>query len=314
MSARVLTIGETMGLTYNEQPGTLASSRVHHVSFGGAESNVAIALRRLGTPVTWLSRVGDDPIGELIARELGAEGVDVRAPVDGLRPTGFMHKLRRTAKTSTVTFWRAESAASALSEKDLTDDLFDGVALVHLTGILPGVSESARACVLAAARRARAAGILLSFDVNHRARVWGERDPRPTYLELAELSDIIFAGDEEAAMLVEGTNPRELADAMTALGPKQAVVKLGADGALASVHGETYEQPAYRVEAVDTVGAGDAFVAGYLSSLLAWQSPQARLDRAAAAGAFACLSLGDWEGAPTQRELGTLSAREGVTR
>lgn len=314
MNCRVLTIGEAMGLAYNDQPGTLASSRSHHMSFGGAESNVAIALSRLGTPVTWLSRVGDDPFGDLIVRELSAEGVDVRARVDLARPTGFMHKHRRTAHTSTVTFWRTGTAVSVLSEDDLTDDLFDGVALLHLTGILPGVSESANACVLAAARRAKAAGTLLSFDVNHRARVWGDRDPRPTYLEFAALSDIVFAGEEEAAFLVDGASPRGLAYAMADLGPTQAVVKLGADGALASVRGQIYVQPAYPVDAVDPVGAGDAFVAGYLSSLLAGHAPQERLDRAAAAGAFACLSLGDWEGSPTQRELTTLSTREGVTR
>ncbi|MDQ1074953.1 sugar/nucleoside kinase (ribokinase family) [Microbacterium testaceum] len=90
-----------------------------------------------------------------------------------------MHKHRRTTHTSTVSFWRAGSAASVLRPVDMPAELIEHADLVHLTGILPGPRESAAECALEVARTARRVGIRISFDVNHRSKVWGERNPNP---------------------------------------------------------------------------------------------------------------------------------------
>ncbi len=96
------------------------------------------------------------------------------------------------------------------------------------------------------------------------------------------------------------------------LGVGEVVVKLGADGATAFTHGGSLHQPAKTVRAVDAVGAGDAFVAGYLSALLDDEEPAGCLERAVTTGAFAVASRGDWEGAPTRSELGMLGAPPGT--
>ncbi|WSF74252.1 sugar kinase [Streptomyces decoyicus] len=96
------------------------------------------------------------------------------------------------------------------------------------------------------------------------------------------------------------------------LGVGEVVVKLGADGATAFTHGGSLHQPAKAVRAVDAVGAGDAFVAGYLSALLDDEEPAGCLERAVTTGAFAVASHGDWEGAPTRSELGMLGAPPGT--
>ncbi|MFC9237521.1 sugar kinase [Streptomyces decoyicus] len=96
------------------------------------------------------------------------------------------------------------------------------------------------------------------------------------------------------------------------LGVGEVVVKLGADGATAFTHGGALHQPAKAVRAVDAVGAGDAFVAGYLSALLDDEEPAGCLERAVTTGAFAVASRGDWEGAPTRSELGMLGAPPGT--
>jgi 2-dehydro-3-deoxygluconokinase len=92
------------------------------------------------------------------------------------------------------------------------------------------------------------------------------------------------------------------------------VIKRGADGCLARIDGATIEQPAPAVTAVDTVGAGDACVAGYLSELMSGAEPAVRLRTAAAAGAFAVTVPGDWEGLPDRRSLELLEATEPVIR
>ena len=310
----VLTVGEAMGLITNDRPGPLSASRAHSLSFGGAESNVAVALSRLGVRTTWVSVLGDDPLGDLIERELRAEGVDVRAPRDAHRPTGLMHKFRRTTAMTTVSFWRAGSAASRLAPVDVPDELVGAADVVHLTGILAGLGPDSLACAEQTALRARAAGAVVSFDINHRDAVWAGRDAGAVYLRLAALADILFAGEEEAALLVGGGTPHDMAGRVRELGPREVVIKRGALGAFALDEHGGCSEPAVAVEVVDTVGAGDAFVAGYLSLWGAAATKVDRLRRATAVGAFACMSLGDWEGSPTMAELGRLRAVEGVLR
>jgi len=309
----VVTFGETMGLAANETPGSIVTARAHTLSFGGADSNVAIALSRLGIPAIWISRLGIDPFGDLIERELRAEGVEVRATRDREHPTGFMLKQRRTAHTATVSYWRRNSAASFLSASDLPDEVLRDAAILHVTGITPGLSASAQAATFDAIARARAAGVTVSFDVNHRDGVWSRETASPVYRRIAEAADIVFAGVEEAALLVTAPDGG-LETAVSALGPDQVVIKRGADGATALIDGALLQQEAVPVEVVDTVGAGDAFVAGYLAAFLEGADPRGRLLQAVTTGALACTSRGDWEGSPNRADLLSQGATEGVAR
>lgn len=310
----VLTVGETMGLITNDRPGPLDASRAHSLSFGGAESNVAVALSRLGVRATWVSILGEDPLGDLIERELRAEGVEVHARRDPDHPTGLMHKHRRTTKMATVSFWRVGSAASGLAPASVPDELLAAADVVHLTGILAGLGPDSLDCAEQTALRARAAGAVVSFDVNHREAIWQGRDARAAYLRLAPLADILFAGEEEAALLVGEGTPAEMAQRVRDLGPREVVIKRGASGAFALDDRGAHAEPAVAVDVVDTVGAGDAFVAGYLSLWSDATTKADRLRRATAVGAFACMCLGDWEGSPTTAELERLGGVEEVLR
>jgi 2-dehydro-3-deoxygluconokinase len=132
---------------------------------------------------------------------------------------------------------------------------------------------------------------------------------------LVRAADIVFAGDDEATLVVPPhADPLELAEALAALGPRQALVKLGEDGTAAVIDGERYVQPAVSVPVADTVGAGDAVVAGYLADLIAGADPAQRLRAAVTAGAFACTVPSDWEGLPRRDELDLLDVAEGVIR
>ncbi|TFD62724.1 hypothetical protein E3T39_01950 [Cryobacterium suzukii] len=128
------------------------------------------------------------------------------------------------------------------------------------------------------------------------------------------LLDIVFAGEDEAGIAVDPADPSDLSRRLTDLGPSQAVIKLGHRGALALINGETLQQDAVPITPVDSVGAGDAFVAGYLAEYIKGSSSAERLALAAKTGAFACLAYGDWEGLPRRRELDLLSATETVIR
>jgi 2-dehydro-3-deoxygluconokinase len=311
----VVTIGETMALMYSSTPGPLAHAHDLTLGIGGAESNFAIALQRLGAPVTWVGRIGDDSLGEKVARELRAEGLTIHAVIDPTAPTGLMIKERRTADASRVWYYRTASAGSRLCADDIPAGVIESAALLHITGITPALSDTAAKAVGTAIDRASEAGVPVSFDVNHRSSLWGDRNATPVYRELAARSTIVFAGYDEARLVApEASGVTKVATAISKLGPSQVVIKLGADGCLALVDGSATRQPAIPVHPVDTVGAGDAFVAGYVSEYVAGHSVSTRLKTAVTAGAFACLTHGDWEGMPRRSELGLLNASEPVTR
>jgi 2-dehydro-3-deoxygluconokinase len=310
----VLTFGETMALFRSEDVGALSHERSLRLGIGGTESNVAIGLRRLGVPAQWIGRVGHDPLGALVTRELRAEDVNLTVIADGSAPTGIMVKENRAAGITNVVYYRTGSAGSRLSPADIPAPMVRNAALVHVTGITAALSDSALEAVRHAIAVARDAGVLVSFDLNYRRALWGPERAGEVYRELIARSDIVFAGADEAAIAVGAAPPALLAERLAALGPSQAVVKLGEQGAVALIDGVAYKRDAVRITPVDTVGAGDAFVAGYLCEVIAGRGPDDRLLTAARTGAFACLSRGDWEGLPYADELHKLEASEGVTR
>ena len=302
----VVTLGESLGLLVASRIGRLELVPAMDLGFGGAESNVAIGLARLGVPVTWMSRLGDDALGRLIERQLRAEGVSAATTLDPTAPTALMLKERPAAGSSAVSYYRAGSAGSRLTPEHLDTARIREARILHITGITAALGAGPRAALDAAVDAANDSGTIVSFDVNHRSRLWSHATAAFAYREIAARADVVFAGDDEAELLTGERDPAAQAAAITELGPTHAIVKRGAEGAYALADGQAVEQSAFPVQAVDTVGAGDAFVAGYLAELLAGASLTERLRTAAACGAIACTAPGDWEAAADRAAIARL--------
>ncbi|MBE1493477.1 2-dehydro-3-deoxygluconokinase [Amycolatopsis lexingtonensis] len=313
MTGSVVTLGETMALLTTPPAGRITGGTGLTVGIGGAESNVAIALARLDVPCTWISRVGDDALGALVVKEIRGEGVDVVVRRDDAAPTGMMLKELRGGRPWRVRYYRRDSAASRLSPDDVDEPLIASAAVLHLTGITPALGPGPLAAVERAIAVARAHGTLVSFDVNHRRSLWPDEVAAPVLARLAAAADLLFAGPAEATLVLDGRWPSSdeatvaegaaSAARLASLGPTTAVVKLGALGAVARDGGESIHVGARAVEVVDTVGAGDAFVGGYLAELAAGRSVRECLATATALGTAVCAVPGDWEGIPTRAEL-----------
>jgi 2-dehydro-3-deoxygluconokinase len=313
MSPGLVTAGETMGLVVQGAPGSLRNGEAMTFGMGGSESNVAIGVRRLGHEATWIGRVGADPPGELILRELRAEQVHAIAVTDP-SPTGLMMRWRPSGAHGRVTYYRRDSAGSHLSAADIPAEVVRGAAVLHVTGITLALGPGPADAIAHAVDVARAGGLTVSFDLNYRSALWSPDQAAPALKAAVRRADVVFAGELEAEIVTATADPLQAALALEALGPTQVVIKRGADGCLARIDGATIEQPAPAVTAVDTVGAGDACVAGYLSELMSGAEPAVRLRTAAAAGAFAVTVPGDWEGLPDRRSLELLEATEPVIR
>jgi 2-dehydro-3-deoxygluconokinase len=313
LSGGLVTLGETMGLVVQSQAGSLRNGEAMSFGMGGSESNVAIGVRRLGMPATWIGRVGDDPPGHLILRELRAERVRAITVTDPA-PTGLMMRWRPSGAHGRVTYYRRESAGAHLQVADIPEAVVREADVLHVTGITLALGPGPAETVSHAVAVARAAGVTVTLDLNYRLALWSQEEAEPALAAVVRQADVVFAGETEAEIVTHTADPLHAARALEAMGPEQVLIKRGAHGCLARINGATLEQPAPAVSVVDTVGAGDAFVAGYLAELMTGAEPAARVRTAVAAGAFAVTVSGDWEGMPDRRALTLLEATEPVIR
>jgi 2-dehydro-3-deoxygluconokinase len=297
----VITLGECMAVLYPQEPVTLDDARTLLLDIGGAEANMSIALCRMGRSARFISRVGDDPFGQRMRATLANEGVDVAyLATDTAAPTGVFFREWLPDGARRVYYYRANSAASRLAPEHLRAEMFDGARVAHLTGITPVLSASCAAACARAIELAHAAGALVSFDPNYRARLWGPAAARAALLPLMRRADIILMGHEDAAAVLETGDDEEAAlQAAAALGARIVVLKRAERGALALAEGTTYTVPAVPVErVVDPVGAGDGFNAGFLAGWLRGDSLEEALRLGAHIGAAAVATLGDYAGYP----------------
>ena len=222
-------------------------------------------------------------------------------------PTGIMVQEQRLPGVAIVDYHRAGSAGSRLDGSEAQAALAEGPPRVlHVTGITAALSGTARGALSAITRRARESGTLVSLDLNYRGRLW-TRDQASTALRsLVPWVDVVFASEDELGLVAD--DPAELLD----LGVAQVVVKRGARGAVGHVRGEPpADVPARVVTAVDPIGAGDAFCAGFLSGLLDGLTLAERVERGVVLGAFAVSGRGDWEHLPRRTELSLLDLMPG---
>ncbi|MFJ9428913.1 sugar kinase [Streptomyces sp. NPDC101490] len=312
----VVCLGESMVTFLPTRPGRLADVPAFTRAIGGAESNVACALAAAGHRVRWVGRVGRDGFGDHLVETIAAHGVDVRdVGRDPRRPTGvyFRTAADRSTDAHEVAYYRAGSAASAMSPATVPYDTVADARVLHLSGITAALSADCLALMreLTAARPGRP---LVSFDLNYRPALWpgGPAAAGPVLLDLARRADLLFVGADEAAQVWGLAD----VDAVVAALPEPAllIVKLGEHGALAVDRRDRTAAPAVtrvpapRVDVVAPVGAGDAFAAGFLSATLRGLGVRARLRHGHLAAAAALTVPGDLAPPPRRAHADRLAA------
>jgi 2-dehydro-3-deoxygluconokinase len=260
--------------------------------------NVAIGLVRLGHAVRWSTALGDDPLGDAVLAAARGEGVEVVA--DRLpQRTGMIVKIARADDEPEVIYYRDGSAfASSPPAPDPA-----GMRGVLISGVTPALSPACRSAAMALVERARAAGVPVWFDLNMRRRLWSEAEAAPVLRWFCERADMVFAAEDEAALVVAGASPEALGRGLRSLGARCAVIKAGVSAWAVDAAGVHQAPRLAGVTVRDPIGAGDAFDAGCLSGLLDGLAISDALHRGHACAAAVCRTLGDWEGFPHLREL-----------
>ena len=271
-------------------PGEKLELRSLQMQGGGQVATAMVACARLGLNARYVGAVGDDPAGHYTIEELRSEAVDaseVRV-VPGGRTRQAVVLVDGQSGERTV-LWHADPSV-VLHPDDVTDDVIYSGHVVHLDGTMPDVA-------LAVARRAKAAGIMISLDLDTLV---------PGVEELVSLAGLCVV---PLTFAQEFTGAAEPASALRRFAPRCpgfVAITLGAEGSLTNVGGAVVHVPAFPVPAVDTTGCGDVFHAAAIVATLRGLPPREILRFANAAAALAARGLGARAACPTLPEVQTL--------
>jgi 2-dehydro-3-deoxygluconokinase len=246
--ADVVTIGESMVLFQPYTGGSIKYAPLLSKSVGGAESNLAFGLSRLGQKVRWISRLGNDPFGDLILSTLAGEGIDVSYTIkDPNAATALYFKEAKSAGDPSVYYYRKNSAASQFSEEHIQPDWFERARHLHVTGITPALGAHTVEFMKKAMQLAREQGLTISFDPNLRRKLWDDQTAREVLLQLIPLCDIFLPGLEEAEFLVGNQSVPSYAEMFMKMGPSVIAMKLGDQGSIGFTKDRAFEEKPYKV-------------------------------------------------------------------
>ncbi len=319
----VITIGRSSVDLYGEQVGgRLEDMATFSKAVGGCPTNIAIGTARLGLKSGLVTRVGDEHMGRFIREQCAREGVDVSGVhTDPTRLTSLVLLGIRDAETFPLIFYRDNCADSALDESDIDADYIESAGAIVVTGTHFARANTA-AAQLKAMRIARAAGRKIVFDIDYRPNLWGlagHGAGEERYIKSGEVTQSLSAilpqcdlivGTEEETMIAGGADePLEALRAVRAVTQATLVLKRGPmgcvvfPGAIPATLEDGVKGPGFPVEVYNVLGAGDAFMSGFLRGWLRGEPLETCCAFANANGAFAVSRLLCSAEYPTWAEL-----------
>ncbi len=319
----VITIGRSSVDLYGVQVGgRLEDMATFSKAVGGCPTNIAIGTARLGLKSGLVTRVGDEHMGRFIREQCARDGVDVSGVhTDPTRLTSLVVLGIRDAETFPLIFYRDNCADSALDESDIDAAYIESAGAIVVTG-----THFARANTAAAQNKAmriaRAAGRKIVFDIDYRPNLWGlagHGAGEERYIKSGEVTHSLSAilpqcdlivGTEEETMIAGGADePLEALRAVRAVTHATLVLKRGPmgcvvfPGAIPSTLEDGVKGPGFPVEVYNVLGAGDAFMSGFLRGWLRGEPLETCCAFANANGAFAVSRLLCSAEYPTWAEL-----------
>jgi 2-dehydro-3-deoxygluconokinase len=327
---RVVTFGEVMLRLKSPGFERLFQSSQLEATFGGAEANVAVSLAQFGMPVSFVTALPSNPLGESAVGEIRKFGVDTSfIKRVGDRMGIYFLESGSNQRASKVTYDRAGSSIAAAKPGDFDwNAILDGASWFHISGVTPAISASAAALSLEAVKAARSKRITVSCDYNYRKNLWGYGKKAPDVMrEIVSYANIGIANEEDCqkalGIEIAGSGRREagsgkgegerldierysgLAEKVLKEFPnleKQAITlreshSADHNGWSAIVHNRTKALTSRKYDItniVDRVGAGDSFAAGFIYGLITYKDDQRALEFAAAASCLKHSILGDF--------------------
>lgn len=254
------------------------------LSPGGAELNTAVTLACLGIDATWVSRMPNNGMGQFLARQSRAHGVDLShvrwvSEDEGRMGLYFLEE-GADPRPSSVLYDRKDSAFAQLKPGEFDwAAIFSGASAFHISGITPAVSEGARAESMTAIQAANHASVPVFFDLNYRSKLWTEAEARHSFMEIAPFVDVMFAsrGGLRTFFGIEGDHETAMAAALHKLGIAVCVMSrkrgkrsrsLKLSGMALGPSGHLHQTDLTEIEVIDRLGGGDAFAGGFIAGYI----------------------------------------------
>ncbi len=275
--------------------------------YGGDVANALVMAARMGAATRLCTRVGDDATGRELLAFWTAEGLDTRYVAVTADATTGMYINEAASDGHRFRYYRHASAGARMDPSDLDGGFLTGLRALHVTGVSLSISASAAAAAEAAVVRARHAGALISYSVNHRPTLHPDTG---RLLELARSADVLFISAEEARPIIDADTAEGIHAALGRSG--ETIVTHGADGATLVSAGLTLRLPAVDVDVVDATGAGDALAGSYLAGRLQGGSATDCLTAAITAASLSCTRFGAAAAYPSRADVDRTIGSEAV--
>ncbi|MBS7653865.1 MAG: sugar kinase [Candidatus Bathyarchaeia archaeon] len=301
----VASFGEPMVEFCATDVGRIKDVYIFRRGWGGDTSNFIVAVARLGVKAGYICRIGNDEFGKSFLELWHNEGIDVSQVIieeGGFTAVYFISLLPGGGHD--FTYYRKNSAASHFSPSDLNPDYLSGIKVFHSSGISMAISESCRETVFKAVEIVKANGGIFSFDVNFRPKLWPPQIAKPYIEKIMVKADLIFMSKEDASLLYGDTETDKIIKRIYSFAkPKVFVIKMGGEGCLILNDKEKIDVPSFKVNVVDTTGAGDAFDGAFIVGLLEGKALEEIGIFANAVGALTTTALGAVAPIPRRRDV-----------
>jgi 2-dehydro-3-deoxygluconokinase len=296
----VITIGDAMITMNPTSKGPMRFVHSFERNVGGAELNVAIGCARLGLDTGWISRLGNDEFGRYIQHFVRGEGIDTSQLklVEGY-PTSVNFKEVLEDGAGRTFYYRLNSPTLTLTPDSLEESYIANARVLHITGVFPAIDVKNVAIIKHAVTLAKRNGVLVSFDPNIRLKLWSRERAKEVLLDILPFVDILLTGTDEAELLFDTKDEKEIIEKSKLLGVSYVALKKGEEGSVGYHNGEIIQSaPVTARKVVDTVGAGDGFDAGFLYGVLQQWPLKKILMFANTIGSMVVSVSGDNEGLP----------------
>jgi 2-dehydro-3-deoxygluconokinase len=288
------TFGESLALFMTVDTDSVLTAETYAFSAAGTEANVAVTAHQLGLDVYFQTKLGPDQLGDAVKSKFAEVGLKTDHFLNCDNYTGALVRNHGGTQPFVNTYLRRSSAGSTFAPADLDEDVLANSKWLHVTGISVAISQSSKEAVIRALEIARKNKVGTSFDLNFRKKLWSEEEANTALKSIIKDIDVVSGGVDEYEVIFGSKDPEVNLATVAALGVKTVIMTAGPDEMRILHEGKRFNYTPVKVELVDPVGSGDAFISGTISGLIGGLSIEDAIAQGSKCGAAVAANRGDW--------------------